>query len=73
MLLAAWAVVVMFAAGWLCASYRGLAVAGASLAAALLLGWYVRRRIGGYTGDTLGATSELIELVPFLVAAIWTA
>ena len=70
-LLAVWAVVVLFAAGWLCASYRGLAMAGASLAGSLLLGWYVQRRIGGYTGDTLGATSELIEVLPFLVAAIW--
>ena len=71
-LLSVWAAVVLSAAGWLCASYRGLAMAGASLAAALLLGWYVHRRIGGYTGDTLGATSELIEVIPFLVAAIWT-
>ena len=70
-LLAVWAVAVLFAAGWLCASYRGLAIAGASLAGSLLLGWYVQRRIGGYTGDTLGATSELIEVIPFLVAAIW--
>jgi adenosylcobinamide-GDP ribazoletransferase len=70
---AIWAVVVLFAAGWLCASYRGLAIAGASLAGSLLLGWYIHRRIGGYTGDTLGATSELIEVLPFLVAAIWIA
>jgi adenosylcobinamide-GDP ribazoletransferase len=70
-LLAIWAVVVLVAAGWLCASYRGLAIAGASLAGSLLLGWYVHRRIGGYTGDTLGATSELIEVLPFLVAVIW--
>jgi adenosylcobinamide-GDP ribazoletransferase len=70
-LLAVWSVVVLFVTGWLCASYRGLAIAGASLAGALLLGWYVRRRIGGYTGDTLGATSELVEILPFLVAAIW--
>jgi adenosylcobinamide-GDP ribazoletransferase len=46
-------------------------MAAASLAAALLFGWYTRRRIGGYTGDTLGATNELVEVVPFLVAAIW--
>lgn len=72
-LLSAWAIVVMFAAGWLCASYRGLVIAGAALALALLFGWYTRRRIGGYTGDTLGATSELVEVLPFLVAAIWTA
>ncbi len=38
----------------------------------LLFGWYTHRRIGGYTGDTLGATSELVEVLPFLVAVIWT-
>jgi adenosylcobinamide-GDP ribazoletransferase len=70
-LLSAWAVVVVFAAGWLCARERGLVAAVASLGTALLLGWYVHRRIGGYTGDTLGATSELVEVIPFLVAAIW--
>lgn len=72
-LLAAWSVVVLFAAGWLCASYRGLAMAGAAVAGSLLLGWYIHRRIGGYTGDTLGATSELIEVLPLLIAVIWTA
>jgi adenosylcobinamide-GDP ribazoletransferase len=71
-LLSAWAVVAVFVAGWLCASYRGLVIAGAALALAVLFGWYTRRRIGGYTGDTLGATSELVEVLPFLVAAIWT-
>lgn len=71
-LLAAWAVVVVFVAGWLCASFRGLAVAAASVVLSLLFGWYTRRRIGGYTGDTLGATCEVVEVLPFLVAAIWT-
>lgn len=71
--LSAWAAIVAFAAGWLCASYRGLIIAGAALVLALLFGWYTRHRIGGYTGDTLGATSELVEILPFLVAAIWTA
>ena len=70
-LLAVWAGVVLFAAGWLLASYEGLVIAGVSLAGSLLLGWYVHRRIGGYTGDTLGATSELVEVLPFLVAVIW--
>jgi adenosylcobinamide-GDP ribazoletransferase len=70
-LLSVWAVIFVFAAGWLCASYRGVAAAGASIATALLFGWYVRRRVGGYTGDTLGATSELTEVIPFLVVAVW--
>ncbi len=32
----------------------------------LLLGRYMRARIGGYTGDTLGAGCELTELIPAL-------
>jgi adenosylcobinamide-GDP ribazoletransferase len=72
-LLSVWAVVFVLAAGWLCASLLGLVGACAGLGAALLFGWYVHRRIGGYTGDTLGATSELIEVIPCLVAAIWVA
>ncbi len=45
--------------------------AAASMAVALLLALYGQRKIGGYTGDTLGATCEVVELVPALVAAIW--
>lgn len=64
------------AAGW-CAPALALAVAelGAG-AAGLLLGvglplWWVgrllRRRLGGYTGDTLGAAQQLVELGVYLV------
>jgi adenosylcobinamide-GDP ribazoletransferase len=71
-LLTAWGILVLFVAGWLIGQGWGLAVAGATLGLALLLGWYVRRRIGGYTGDTLGATSELCETVALLVVTLWT-
>lgn len=70
-LLLTWGVVAALAVGWLLGSYRGLMAAGCSLAVALLVGWYVYRRVGGYTGDTLGATSELVEILPFFVAAVW--
>lgn len=70
-LLPAWSCVVLFAAGWLLADVRGVVAAGASVAAGLLVGLYCRRRIGGYTGDTLGATNELVECVPALVGALW--
>lgn len=70
-LLSVWAVVFVFGAGWLSASYRGVVAAGVAVAVAPAFAWYVRRRVGGYTGDTLGATSELVEVAPFLVAAIW--
>ncbi|SDZ92940.1 cobalamin-5'-phosphate synthase [Desulfuromusa kysingii] len=35
-----------------------------------LLGAYSRRKIGGFTGDTLGATCELVELLPALCTVI---
>lgn len=34
-----------------------------SLALAVLLGLYCRKRIGGYTGDTLGAVQQLTEIM----------
>ncbi len=70
-LLFAWAVVVLFAGGWLALSVEGLVIAGAAIAAGLLVGLYCYRRIGGYTGDTLGATVELVECVPVLVGCLW--
>lgn len=39
----------------------------ATIAVTLLLSWYLRIRIGGQTGDTLGATNELVE-----TAVFWT-
>jgi cobalamin 5'-phosphate synthase/cobalamin synthase len=48
------------------ASWRGLAVALLVLAMSGLWGWYSRRRIGGITGDTLGAAVEISETVVLL-------
>lgn len=62
------AAAVLMAGGWLLLSHRGLIGAMASLAATLLLAAYSKKKIGGFTGDTLGATCELTELVPALVA-----
>jgi len=70
-LLAAWALLAVLAAGWLAGSFRGVTSAATSVGVALLLALYSRRKIGGYTGDTLGATCEVVELVPALLAAIW--
>src|SRR5687767_7919313 len=39
----------------------GLAAVGAAALTALVLGAFFRRRLGGVTGDTLGATSELAQ------------
>lgn len=52
-------------------------VAGGALAAVLttvLLGFWYTRRLGGYTGDTLGATQQITEVVFYLVMlAAWNS
>jgi len=68
----AWGVLVAPAAGYLLASWPGLVAGAASVAVSLALCGYTRYRIGGYTGDTLGAGCELTELVPLLVSVIWS-
>ncbi|ABA87745.1 cobalamin-5'-phosphate synthase [Syntrophotalea carbinolica DSM 2380] len=59
----------LMAGGWLLQSYTGLIAAMAALAGTLLLAAYSKKKIGGFTGDTLGATCELVEFIPALVAA----
>jgi adenosylcobinamide-GDP ribazoletransferase len=48
------------------AQWRGVAAALLVLAASALWGWYSRRRIGGITGDTLGAAVEISETLVLL-------
>ena len=66
-----WAMAFLIAAGGIAGGLPGLAAAGASLLFALLFTAYVRRKIGGLTGDTLGAACEWTELAPALVASAW--
>lgn len=47
----------------------GLALAAAVVAATMLYGAWVRRRLGGVTGDVLGAAVELVEVLVLLAAA----
>lgn len=61
--------VLLTGSAWLLQGPPGLVTGGASLSAILLLAAYSKRKIGGFTGDTLGATCELTELIPALVAA----
>jgi adenosylcobinamide-GDP ribazoletransferase len=39
-----------------------------AVAVVLLTGWYYRHRLGGVTGDCLGATNQLVEVAVYLVA-----
>ncbi|MGH9936686.1 MAG: adenosylcobinamide-GDP ribazoletransferase [Blastocatellia bacterium] len=50
-------------------NWRAAAVACAvAIAAPLVTGWYYRSRIGGVTGDCLGATNQLTEVAIYLAA-----
>jgi adenosylcobinamide-GDP ribazoletransferase len=64
---AAWALIALAAAAALGWSGRALALAGVVVA---LLAWWMarwlRRRLGGFTGDGLGATQQITELGCYL-------
>lgn len=46
----------------LCAGFCSLPLIAAGLLAAFLWGRYCKKRVGGITGDLLGATNELVEI-----------
>jgi len=54
------------------AAFAVLIALATSMASALAAGAYFRARIGGYTGDCLGAAQQLAEL-SFLFAALFVA
>jgi adenosylcobinamide-GDP ribazoletransferase len=58
------------AAGWWLCGWRGLVCGGVSLGIALALAAQSQRKIGGWTGDTLGATCEVVEIIPALVMSL---
>lgn len=50
--------------GWFCCGKTGAAVAVGVVLFLIVYSWWCRKKIGGYTGDTLGAAVELCELIP---------
>jgi len=60
-------VLLLVAAG---ALFAGKAGALAAVAACLILRWIMMRRLGGTTGDTLGAAVELIEVAVLVALAL---
>ncbi len=66
---ALWAAGLLFTAGWFAAGWQGVAAAGFSALVVGLLSLWSWSKIGGFTGDTLGATCEIVEVVPPLVLA----
>ena len=70
---AIWAFLFALAASWFIAGVAGVVAAGASVLATIIFGYYCKWRIGGFTGDTIGATNELAEVVSALVICAWLA
>ncbi len=68
---ALWAVLFVLAAGWFIAGLAGIAAAVASILVTMAFGFYCKWKIGGVTGDTIGATCEITEVVTVLVMCGW--
>ena len=56
-----WALAVLFVAAWIAAEWAGLIAATLTLVVIIAFSGHCYRKIGGATGDTLGATCELAE------------
>jgi adenosylcobinamide-GDP ribazoletransferase len=63
------AVAILALVGWVAGGARGLVAAALAVAATFVFSLWCWRKIGGFTGDTLGTACELTELVPALVGA----
>ncbi|MCL2669513.1 MAG: adenosylcobinamide-GDP ribazoletransferase [Syntrophaceae bacterium] len=69
--LAGLGLIFLLAGGGFIGGWAGFAAGACASAIALLFAAYCRRRLGGLSGDTLGAACELAELGPLLLAAAW--
>ena len=63
-----WVLAFLIVSGWFAAQWIGIMVCVLSLFVAALFSVYCFRKIGGYTGDTLGAICEITEMIPALAA-----
>ena len=63
-----WTSAFLLVAGWLAGHWMGLAASFSALLIAALFSVYCFRKIGGYTGDTLGAGCEITEIIPAIAA-----
>lgn len=49
---------------------KGLSLAAAAVMSTYLIGNFLRRKLGGVTGDTVGMTSELLEVITLFAVLI---
>ena len=45
---------------------HGLLLLGSLIAFGILWGWFLKKQLGGFTGDTLGATQQLSEILIYI-------
>ena len=55
---------------FLAGTKAGLAASGTFILITLMLLWFFKNKIGGVTGDSLGALTELLEISLFIVGGI---
>lgn len=65
-----WALSVLLVAAWLLLQWRGLIAIGAVLVCNVAFMGLCQRKINGFTGDTLGALSELSEALTLVTLSI---
>ena len=63
------ALIILFAVSWLAFGWMGTIAAMLALGAAMFMANWSYRKIGGFTGDVLGATCEVAETVTALAAS----
>lgn len=63
------ALVILALTGYTILGLLGITALAAAMLAVLIFSWYCWRKIGGATGDTLGASCELAETMVVLVLA----
>ncbi|MBT8420259.1 MAG: adenosylcobinamide-GDP ribazoletransferase [Gammaproteobacteria bacterium] len=64
------AMIVLFGAAWILAGVVGLIAGTVAMATTVLFAWWCWRRIGGRTGDTVGAASEFAEMLVLVVFSV---
>lgn len=70
---AIWAIAVALTIGWFIDGTAAIAAVIASVLITIVFGIYCKRKIGGVTGDTIGATCEITEVVTILMICAWHA
>jgi adenosylcobinamide-GDP ribazoletransferase len=65
-----WAVAVLSAAAWFALQWDGLVAIGAVIGLTIVFMGLCQRKINGFTGDTLGALSELCEMMTLVILSI---